>query len=126
MGRQGAPGYSLCDKSRDLFIQVDSRKGTYTEVGRLLLQQMSAQMAGMMAAPPVAARYRLRVEPREWRIVAGVDCQAYALFDGTRKAADVCLAMAGNRVIPAADYATLTAMMDLMRAISRALPALHR
>ncbi len=157
MSKQGAPGYSLYDKDHDRFIVVEERDGTYLEIDRAMLRQMSTQMAGMqdmmtaqreqlraqlqnvpaeqrammeaqmariLDAPPAgaAARQRLRVEPRGERLVAGVDCRAYALFDGTRKAADVCMAMAGNAAFPAADYATLTAMLDFMRAMARAAP----
>ena len=157
MSEQGASEYSLYAKARDKFIVVEERDGTYMEIDRTMLGQMSTQMTGiqdMMAAqreqlraqlqnmpaeqrammeaqmarildaPPAgaAAGQRLRVEPRGERIVAGVNCQAYALFDGTRKAADVCMAMAGNTALPAADYATLTAMLDFMRAMTRATP----
>ncbi len=157
MGKQGASGYSLYDKVHDRFIVVEERDGTYLEIDRAMLRQMSTQMAGMqdmvtaqrerlraqlqnvpaeqrammeaqmarmMDAPPAgaAAGQRLRGEPRGERLVAGVDCRAYALFDGIRKAADVCMAMAGNAAFPAADYATLTAMLDFMRVMARAAP----
>ncbi|HEX22959.1 MAG TPA: hypothetical protein ENH21_05955 [Chromatiales bacterium] len=150
MGEQGDPEYSLYDKSRDVLTSVDGQHGTYMEFDKAMLQKMSAQMAGiqgmvaeqmqnmapeqrammeaqmggMMGSPPADATpgKKLQAESRGGKTVGGVRCQSYALFDGARKVADVCMATAGDIAIPAEDYAALIAMMDFTRDMSQATP----
>lgn len=88
---------------------------------------MEAQMGHMMGMPPANAAapgQNVRAESRGSRSVSGVTCQSYTLFDGPQKVADVCMASAEEAGISAQDYATLMAMMDFMRDMSRALPAM--
>ncbi|VAX02195.1 hypothetical protein MNBD_GAMMA20-2227 [hydrothermal vent metagenome] len=148
MGEQGDPEYSLYDQTRDVLIAVDGRHGTYMEFDQAMLQKMSAQMAGMqgmiaeqmqnmppeqrammeaqmggmMGLPPADAApgKKLQAESRGGKTVGGVSCQSYALFDGARKVADVCMAKAGDIAISAEDYATLMAMMDFTRDMTQA------
>ncbi len=150
MGEQGDPEYSLYDQARDVLIAVDGRQGTYMEFDQVMLQKMSAQMAGiqsmiaeqmknmppeqrammeapvggMMGVPPADASpgKKLQAESRGGKTIGGVSCQSYALFDGARKVADVCMAKAGDIAISAEDYATLMAMMDFTRDMTQAAP----
>ena len=152
MGDAGDPEYTLYDQSQNRLIHVDGRNGVYMEMDMaamagaqdmmaLQMEQMRAQMQGMppeqrammeaqmgsmMGMPPAAAAggQPVRAEPRGRRMVGGVNCQSYTLFEGARKVADACVASAEDARIPPQDYATLMAMMDFMRDMSRTMPAM--
>jgi len=72
MSEQGAPEYSLYDKAHDRFIVVKERNGTYMQIDRAMLRQMSTQMAGMrdmVAAQREQLRAQLQDMPAGQRAV---------------------------------------------------------
>lgn len=87
---------------------------------------MEAQMGGMMGKSPADAGSdeKLRTEKRGSKRVSGINCRIYELFDGQRKAAEICMATAKDAGISAGDYAALMAMLDFMRNMTRSMPAM--
>lgn len=152
MGDAGDPQYTLFDQSQNRLIHVDGRNGVYTEMDLAMMKQQSAEMADMLAmqmaqmqALPAEQRAMMeaqmggmpgmpamgggagampsvRAESRGGRVIAGVNCEAYALFSGTSPAGEACVAEAGDVKMSAKDFATLMAMMDLMRDLTRSMP----
>jgi len=85
MSEQGAPEYSLYDKAHDRFIVVKERNGTYMQIDRAMLRQMSTQMAGMrdmVAAQREQLRAQLQDMPAGQRAVMARRCRGGAIAAG--------------------------------------------
>jgi len=81
---------------------------------RAMIEQ---QMGGMVSLGALETKPAEPVElvKRGSNKVAGFDCQVYEAMQGKEKLSEVCLATAADAGVSKSDFATLSAMMGLMR-----------
>jgi hypothetical protein len=141
LASSGQPAYVLYDNARNLAIYVDTAKKTYTEVDRPTLERyagmvstvrqqlqllppaqramLEQQVGGLMGIPRDGGLPdidTLRSVARGTRVIAGFHCQLHVLMKEQQAVGDVCLSTAPEAGVSPADFATLMAMMDFMRA----------
>lgn len=103
--------------SEVMAVQMEKMRALMQNIPPEQRAMMEAQMGGMMGKSPADAGpdEKLRTEKRGSKRVSGIKCRIYELFDGRRKAAEICMATAADAGISAGDYAALIAMLDFMR-----------
>ena len=148
-GGQGGPGVMIYHQASNTFYAIDTARKTYMELDpekfgammdeaakmrEQMMAQLEQQMAGMseeqkaqmkammearggmMPGEQVPTRY----EPTgKSGSATGTSCSWYDAFEGQRKVRELCVAKPSALGMPAADTATIKAMMESMKAIAQ-------